>query len=132
MAQELFSLMDTKRYHPQNTTLLIGVSRDTSHWSVSPHIVFSGNKCECLSRGNNKQALINIISGCLRDEGCIVINYEGDSDCEILHPTIAASECGSTTLITDLLVLLLYYMNRDNKSVFFHSDKTIHKLDPSI
>ena len=74
--------------------------------SVSPDTVFSGKKDEFLSRGSNKQALINIISGRLLD--CNVINCEGGSDCEIVHPAIAASQYGSTTLIgedTDLLVL---------------------------
>jgi len=78
-------------------------------------------------RGHNeKWALINIISGRLRDKGCNVINCEGDADCEVMHPPIEASEYGSTTLIgedTDLLVFLLYYMKPDNKSLFFHSDK---------
>ena len=76
--------------------------------SVSPDTVFSGKKDEFLSRGSNKQALINIISGKLRDNGCNVINCEGDTDCKIVHAVIAASEYGSTTLIgedTDLLVL---------------------------
>ena len=43
-----------------------------------------------------------------------------------MHAAIAASEYGSTTLIgedTDLLVLLLYYMNPDNKSLLVRSDK---------
>jgi len=70
--------------------------------------------------------LINIISGRIRDKGCNVINCVGDSDCDIVHPAIAASECGSTTLIgedTDLLVSIFYYITPDNKNLFFHADK---------
>ena len=86
---------------------------------------------QCLiqsKRLNNKQMLINIISSSLRDIGCDVINCEGDAECEIMHPAIAASQYGSTTLIggdNDLFVLLLYSMKPDNKSLFFHSDKKI-------
>ncbi|KAK2141962.1 hypothetical protein LSH36_1011g00013 [Paralvinella palmiformis] len=108
MAQQLLSLMGTKTYHPQKTTLMIGVSRDTIHCSASPQQCSVG-KNEFLSMGNNKQMLINIISSSLRDIGCDVINCEGDAECEIMHPAIAASEYGSTTLIgedTDLIPIL--------------------------
>jgi len=106
---------------------MIDFSRDTIHWSVSPQIQRSvGQKMNFCQGEAIKPALINIISGRLRDKGGNVINCEGDSDCEIVHPAIAASQYGSTTLIggdNDLFVLLLYSMKPDNKSLFFHSDK---------
>lgn len=87
--------------------------------------MFNGKKDDFMSKGKNKQALIDIVSTRLREKGCNVVNCAGDADTEIVSVTIAASEYGSTTLIgedTDLLVLLLYHMKPDRKSVFFRSD----------
>lgn len=93
--------------------------------SVTSGAMFNGKKDDFMSRGSNKQALIDLISTRLREKGCNVVNCAGDADTEIVRVTIAASEYGSTTLIgedTDLLVLLLYHMKLDRKSVFFRSD----------
>jgi len=38
------TLMCTKKYYPQKTTLMIGVSKDTIHWSVSSQIQCSVGK----------------------------------------------------------------------------------------
>ena len=93
--------------------------------SVTPGAVFNYKKDDFLSKGSNKQALIDIISTRLRENGCNVVNCAGDADTEIVHMTIEASKYGSTTLIgedTDLFVLLLYHMKPEQKSVFFRSD----------
>lgn len=77
------------------------------------------------SKGNNKQALIDIIRTKLCEKGCNAINCAEDADTEIVSVAIAASENGSTTLIggdKDFLVLLLYHMKPDRKSVFSRFD----------
>lgn len=89
--------------------------------------VFMGKKEEFLSRGCNKQGLINIISQRLREKGCNVINARGDADCDIVQAAIAASEFQSTTLIgedTDLLILLLYHSKPERKCLYYRSDKS--------
>lgn len=112
--------------------------------SVTPGTVFNGKKEDFLSKGSNKQALIDIISTRLREKGCSVVNCSGDADTEIVSVAITASEYGSTTLIsedTDLLVLFLYHMKPNRKSVFFRFDNksrsqirvyNINKLKPLL
>ena len=80
---------------------------------------------------HKKQALIDINSAKLKEKGFKAENCEGNTDTEIVQAVIGTSKYGSTTLIgenTDLLVILLYFMNPDNKSMFFHSDKKARNL----
>ena len=57
----------------------------------------------------------------------------GDADVDIVKAAVEASLVHDTTLIgedTDLLVLLLYYGQRDSKDLYFRSDET--KADGSF
>lgn len=88
---------------------------------------FSGKKEEFLSRDINKQRLIQIISGELKERGCTVINATADADVYIVNAVVETSLLHTTTLIgedTDLLVLLLYYSHGDSKDLYFRSDKS--------
>jgi len=102
--------------------------RKTKHHpkvSVTREAVFNGKKDEFLSNGHNKQGLINLISEKLREHGCNVFNTDGDADCQIVGAAIAASETQTTTLIredTDLLVVLLYHLDPESKTLYFRSD----------
>lgn len=95
--------------------------------SFTSETIFIGKKEEFLSSGSNKQGLINMISDKLRENGCKVINSEGDADYDIVQEAIASSEFKTTTLIgedTDLLILLLYHMDPISKALYFRSDKS--------
>ena len=85
-------------------------------------------KRQCLleRRDKNKQNIIDLISEKLRGKGCKVINATGDADVPIVKAAVLSSLTCSTTLIgedTDLLVLLLHYMQQANKDLYFRSDK---------
>ena len=57
---------------------------------------------------------------------CEVIQAEGDADVEIAKAAIAHTRVQSTTLIgedADLLILL-YYVDINNRGLFFRSDKS--------
>lgn len=98
--------------------------------SVTLETIFNGKKDEFLSNGHNKQRLINLISEKLKEHGCKVINTDGDADYHIVKAAIAASETQTTTLIgedTDLLILLLYHMDPDRKTLYFRSDNKSRK-----
>lgn len=87
--------------------------------------IFNGKKDDFLSQGTNKQALINIISNRLRDNGCNVMNSEGDADFDIVQAAIASAQYQTTTLVgedTDLLILLLQHMDPKRKTLYFRSD----------
>ena len=88
---------------------------------------FSGKKDEFMSRDANKQSLIQMITAELRRSGCDVIHAHGDADVDIMKAAVEASLVDPTTVIgevTDLLVLLLYYAQRDSiKDLYFRSDK---------
>ena len=91
----------------------------------------SGKMDDFLSNGMNKHALINLISGRLREKGCHTIQAEGDAELDIVKAAVAMSAYKSTTLIgedTDLLVLLLYRVPaHDCKHLYFRSDK-VHQM----
>ena len=87
---------------------------------------YTGKKDDFLSRGSNKQSLIRLLSDELRKRGCTVINAPGDTDVEIVKAAVSTSLLHTTTLIgedTDLLILLLYYVQPACKSLYFRSDK---------
>jgi len=80
-----------------------------------------------LSNEANKQALIQLIMERMRQNGCDVIQAEGDADVKIAKAAINVSDFKPTTLIaedTDLLVHLLYYaeVSRCN-ALYFRSNK---------
>ena len=82
----------------------------TNKVDISDATQFVGKKDYFLSNGLNKYALIQLISGRLREKGCHTIQAEWDADLDIVKAAIAMSAYKSTTLIgedTDLLVLLL-------------------------
>ena len=94
--------------------------------SFTEETVFAGKKDEFLSRGRNKQNIIDLISEKLRGKGCEVINAPGDADVQTVKAAVLSSLTRSTTLIgedTDPLVLLLHYMQQANKDLYFRSDK---------
>ena len=87
---------------------------------------FVGKKEDFLSSESNKKSLIGMITVRLRQNGCHVIQAEGDADVDIVKAAVTMSTTRSTTLIgedTDLLMLLLYHGNLDSKDIFFRSDK---------
>lgn len=88
---------------------------------------FVGKKEDFLSNEANKQALIQLIMGQMRQRGCEVMQAEGDADVEIAKAAIAMSAFKSTTLVgedTDLLVLLLYHVVVSKcTELYFRSDK---------
>ena len=72
------------------------------------------------------QGMIDLISEKLRGKGCEVIYAPGDADVQIVKAAVLSSLTRSTTLIgedTDMLVLLLHYMQQANKDLYFRSDK---------
>ena len=84
----------------------------TNKVDISDATKFVGKKDDFLSNGSNKHALIQLISGRLREKGCHTIQAEGDADLDVVKAAVAMSAYKSTTLIgedTDLLVLLLYH-----------------------
>lgn len=89
--------------------------------------VFSSGKMEdFLSKDSNKQQMINLISGKLKDKGCEVIHAHGDADVDIVKAATASAKRRDTTLVgedTDLLILLLHYAEGDSKKLYFRSDK---------
>ena len=94
--------------------------------SFTEETVFAGKKDEFLSRDRNKQNMIDLISKKIRGKGCELINAPGDADVQIVKAAVLSSLTRSTTLIgedTDLLVLLLHYMQQANKDLYFRSDK---------
>ena len=70
----------------------------------------------------------------LRQKGCHVIQAEGDADVDIVKAAVTMCISCSTTLVgedTDLLILLLYYYNVNNRDLYFRSDKgkpTVYKV----
>ena len=88
---------------------------------------FVGKKENFLSNGANKQALIQLIMEGMRQNGCDVIQAEGDADVEIAKAAINMSAFRPTTRIgedTDLLVLLLYHAEVSKCiELYFRSDK---------
>ena len=96
--------------------------------SFTEETVFAGKKDEFLSRDRNKQNMIDLISEKLRAKGCEVINAPVDADVQIVKVAVLSSLTRSTTLIgenTDLLVLLLHYMQQANKDLYFRSDNEL-------
>lgn len=94
--------------------------------SFTAETEFSGKKEQFLSKGVNKQRLIHMVSDEMRKKDFTVVNATGDADVDIVKAAVEASLLYKTTLIgedTDLLVLLLYYAQRDNKGLYFRSDK---------
>jgi len=87
---------------------------------------FVGKKDDFLSNEKNKKSLIDMISACLKQKGCHVVQAEGDADVDIVKAAVTMSTFKSTTLIgedTDLLILLLYHGKMDSKELYFRSDK---------
>lgn len=83
-----------------------------------------------MSRGENKQSLINLITENLVSRGCKVINAKGDADMDIVKAALHSAEHHSTTVVgedTDILVLLLCHpLPSAAKEVYFRSDKKEH------
>lgn len=72
------------------------------------------------------EGLIHLITEELQKKGCTVINAPGDPDVDIVKVAVKSSQHQSTTSIgesTTLLVLLLYYAEAENRSLYFHSNK---------
>ena len=95
--------------------------------SFSVNTEFVGKKEDFLSRSCNKQGPIDLATEELKKKGRTVINASGDADMEIVKATIKASQNQPTTLIgenTDLLILLLYYAEANNRGLYFCSDKS--------
>lgn len=87
---------------------------------------FVGKKEDFLSNEINKKSMIDMITTCLRQQECHVIQAEGDADVDIVKAAVTMSSMKSTTLIgedTDLLVLLLYHGKVDSRELYFRSDK---------
>ena len=82
---------------------------------------FVGRKDDFLSVSVNKQGHIKLVSEKLEKKGCTVINAPGDADVDIVKVAIRASQHQPTTLIgedTDLLILLLYYAETNNRGLY--------------
>jgi len=89
--------------------------------SFTAETQFCGKKEEFMATDSNKQRLIWMLSDELRKRGCTVDNAPGDADVLIIKVTVEKSLQHSTTLIgedTDLLVLLLYYVQDVNKDLY--------------
>ena len=68
-----------------------------------------------------------MISDELRERNCTVVNALGDADVDIVKAAVEASHLHTTTLIgedTDLIILLLYYVQGDTMALYFKSDRT--------
>ena len=87
---------------------------------------FTGRKDNFLANSINKQKFISMLSNDLRAQHVSVINATGDADVDIAKCATELTCDNSTTVIgedTDLLVLLLYYVQDDSKTLYFRSDK---------
>ncbi|KAJ8885536.1 hypothetical protein PR048_011734 [Dryococelus australis] len=74
----------------------------------------------------NKKALNNLIANLLQQKCCHIIYADSDADVDIVSTAIKMSSYKSTTLIrevADLLVMLLYYVQKEYKELYFGSDK---------
>ena len=108
---------NTHQRRGQNTHPIVSFNAKTE---------FVGKK-DFLSRPCNKQGLIDLVTEELQMKDCKVINASGDADVDIVKAAIKASQHQPTTLIgedTDLLILLLYYADTNNKGLYFRSDKS--------
>ena len=108
---------NTHQRHSKNVHPVISFTEET---------VFAGKKDEFLSRDRNKHNMIDLISEKLLEKGCEVINAPGDADIQIVKAAVLSSLTRSTTLIgedTDMLVLLLHYMQQANTDLYVRSDK---------
>uniref|UniRef100_A0A8C4Q7P4 HTH OST-type domain-containing protein n=1 Tax=Eptatretus burgeri TaxID=7764 RepID=A0A8C4Q7P4_EPTBU len=132
----------TKRHYGKATVVFDGYSegpsiKDNTHQrrgqNTYPIVCFDaktefvGRKDDFLSRSCNKQGLIDLVTEELQKKGCTVINASGDADVDIVKAAIKSSQHQSTTLIgedTDLLILLLYYCETNNRGLYFRSDKS--------
>ena len=109
---------NTHQRRGQNTHPIVSFNAKTE---------FVGKKEDFLSRPCNKQGLIDLVTEELQMKDCKVINASGDADVDIVKAAIKASQHQPTTLIgedTDLLILLLYYADTNNKGLYFRSDKS--------
>ena len=87
---------------------------------------FTGRKDNFLANSINKQMFISMLSNDLRTQHVSVINATGDADVDIAKCATELACDNSTTVIgedTDLLVLLLYYVQDESKTLYFRSDK---------
>ena len=78
-----------------------------------------------MSRDENKDDMIALISTAIPERGCNVIQSPEDADVDIVKATVERSCLCTTTLVgedTDLLILLLHYSRRDNEAIYFRSD----------
>ena len=85
-------------------------------------------KDDFLSRSCNKQGLIYFATEEVKKKGCTVVNASGDAHMEIVKVVIKASQNQPTTLIeedTDLLILLFYYVEANDRALYFCSDTSI-------
>ena len=72
--------------------------------------VFEGIQEEFISKGSNKQQLINLTSYELRKMGCTAIQADGDAEVDIAKAAVTSARTHSTMLIgedTDLSILIL-------------------------
>jgi hypothetical protein len=98
----------------------------------STSINFTGNMIlnskeeQFLSNPHNKQIFIDMLSDKLHEHGCTVHHAEGDADVLIVAKTMESARQKGTILIgedTDLLILLLHYMNEKMCDVFFKPEQ---------
>lgn len=109
-----------------NTHKRRGHNNNNPKVNLTATSIFSGKKEDFLAGDSNKQAIVDLIAERLEKSGCKVVKCEGDADVDIAKAAVKQSRETSTTLIgedTDLLVLLLYYVEVPNKGLFFRSDK---------
>ena len=111
-------------YHGQSTKDVAHLRR--THGIVGPTIEFTDTmplkikKERFLANSTNKQQFINNLVNVLIDEVCTVVHCESDADLHIVKAAVSSAIKKETVLIgedTDLLVLLLYHVDRMSKRV---------------
>jgi hypothetical protein len=101
--------------------------------AVSPRVefenimVFTGKKYTFLKNRFNKQKIVNMVALELEKEGCRVFHAYEDGDVDIVCKAIEYSYLHDTTVVgedTDLLVLLLYHLKPNSKTIYFRNFKS--------
>ena len=90
------------------------------------NMILNSKKEQFLSNPHNKQRFIDLLSDKLNENGCTVHHAEGDADVLIVAKTMESARQKGTILIgedTDLLILLLHYMNEKMHDVFFKPEQ---------
>ena len=84
-------------------------------------------KEEFLSNSRIKQRIISYIGEKLRAKGFEVVYVKDDADYLILKTAVTKAENSETIVLgndTDLLILLLYHLPPNAKTLYFESSKT--------